>query len=128
MLSFDSSELMALAASFGRMDRKVGPALTPVVTRGAQHIKDGWASRASGIGHAPHYPRSISYDVLSWHRGAEAVIGPDKDRKQGALGNILEYGTSKNAPRADGAAALDEEEPNFLRALERAQGDVLGTP
>lgn len=125
MLQFDASELRSLATSFAVADRGVAPSLAPIVKKAAQNIKDDWASRASGIGHAPHYPRSISYDFVGWARGARAEIGPDKSRTQGALGNILEYGTSKNPPRPDGAAALEAEQPKFEKALAEAAADAL---
>lgn len=128
MLSFDASELKRLAASFDSASRRAAPATLPVVKRGAQNIKTNAARMATGIGHAPHYPRSITYDVLVWPRGAEAEIGPDKGRTQGALGNILEYGTSKNAPIPHLAPALEQEAAGFMDALAKAEADLLGDP
>jgi hypothetical protein len=49
-----------------------------------------------------------------------AEIGPDKNKPQGALGNLLEFGTSKQAGRQDGARALAAEEPRLIAALEDA--------
>lgn len=125
MLSFETSELRSLAARLDGASRKIGPGLVPVVKKAAQKVKDGAAERAGGIGHAPHYPRSISYDFIQWGRGARAEIGPDKGRTQGALGNILEYGTSKNAPIPHLGPALDAEEGPFLEALAKAEADAL---
>jgi hypothetical protein len=42
-----------------------------------------------------------------------AIIGPDKGAPQGALGNLLEYGSVKNPPHRDGGRAADAEEPRF---------------
>jgi hypothetical protein len=46
-----------------------------------------------------------------------AIIGPDKGGPQGALGNLLEYGSVKNPPHRDGGRALDVEEPRFEAQL-----------
>ena len=48
-----------------------------------------------------------------------ADIGPDKSKPQGALGNILEYGTVNNAPFAHLGPALDREAPGFTKAISR---------
>lgn len=125
MITWDTSELTRLAVSFAASERAVGPAISDVVKRGAQNIKTDWARRATGIGHAPAYPDAITYDYLSWGLGARAEIGPDKDRRQGSLGNILEYGTSNNAPRPDGAAAFEAEAPKFSDAIGVAAGRLL---
>lgn len=90
---------------------------TKVVARGALNIKNDARDRASGIRHAPAYPRSISYDQWQGLRGPVAEIGPDKDRRQGALGNLLEYGSVNNAPIPHMKPAIDAEMPRFERAL-----------
>jgi hypothetical protein len=91
-----------------------------VVKRGAQNIKTGWQANAlqSAGAHARLYPGSISYDVTEGPGVVEAEIGPDKDRVQGPLGNLLEYGTSTQAGHNDGGRALDDEEPRFLAQVE----------
>lgn len=116
---FDTHELVALAKGFDNATG--GPALAQVravVAKGALNIKNDAAARASGIAHAPAYPRSITYDMHFSLSGPSAEIGPDKSRRQGALGNILEYGTSKNAPRPHMGPAANAEEPKFAKALE----------
>ena len=91
----------------------MAPAVRAVVERGALNVKNGMARDAQGIGHAPAFPSSITYDM----RGLSAEIGPDKTRRQGALGNILAFGTSKNAPVWNHLAALEREAPRFEQAL-----------
>lgn len=91
-----------------------------VLGRGALNIKKGAQARVRGIKHAPAYPRSIGYDTVWVGALGRAEIGPDKDKRQGALGNILEYGTVKNPPYAHLGPALDYEGPNF----ERYVGDL----
>lgn len=66
--------------------------------------------------------RAITYEVIARKTSILGVIGYDKDKPGGALGNILEYGGGGDAspPHRDLGRALDEEEPRFLNAL----GDV----
>lgn len=88
------------------------------VQAASKRIKDDAIQAITGTRYAPHYPRSIGYDT--WERGVgevEAEIGADKGKPQGALGNILEYGTVNNAPRPHLRPALDREAPRFERAI-----------
>lgn len=90
-----------------------------VVARGALNIKNGWKANAtvSGRRHARIYPMSISYDIRQLPFGAHAEIGPDKGRPQGALGNLLEFGSVNNPPHNDGGRALAAERPLFLAQM-----------
>lgn len=89
-----------------------------VVERGALNIKNGARRRVGGLGHAPAYPNAITYDMRDGMRGPEAEIGPDKGRRQGALGNILEFGTINSAPIPHIRPAADEELPKFEKAMQ----------
>lgn len=87
-----------------------------VVARGALNIKKEWRknARQSAPKHAPQYPRTIAFDVLTFGPDQVlAIIGPDKSGAQGALGNLLEYGSVKNPPHNDGGRALVNEVPRF---------------
>ena len=110
------AETEALAADLAAAPVRVTTGIMPVVSKGALNIKAGWRANASGNPHAPHYPASITYDLEVDAHGASAEIGPDKNLRQGPLGNILEYGTSKNPPHNDGGRALAAEEPRFIEA------------
>lgn len=121
------SELDSLAADLAAIPARLAKGLPPVVAKGALNVKMSWRANASGNAHAPHYPASITYDLSISPTGIGAEIGPDKDLPQGPLGNILEFGTSKNPPRLEGARALAEEEPRFYAAVEDAAATaVLG--
>lgn len=88
-----------------------------VVKKGCQNIKTDWQQAWSGLKGEHKLTRSISYDVtvgVGWIRGE---VGPDKNRPQGALGNIIEYGTSRNAPIPGGRPALEREAPRFVQAM-----------
>lgn len=91
-----------------------------VVKRGALNVKNDWRKNATETAgeHAPAYPYSITFDDPV-RRGLtiSAEVGPDKDKRQGALGNLLEYGSAHNPPHNDGLRAADKEHPRFERAL-----------
>lgn len=116
-VDMDASGLDKLVADLGMQPMRVEAATRSVVQRGAMNVKRDAQNLISGLAHAPHYPRSITYDTRWTGRGSEAEIGPDKNRRQGALGNILEYGTAKNAPLAHLGPALDLEGPRFEQNL-----------
>lgn len=117
--------LNELVAVFERASTEVLPEARKVTAKAALNIKNDAKKKVSGLAHAPHYPRSISYDLAVDELTVTAEIGPDKDRPQGSLGNILEYGTSKNPPYAHLGPALDYEGPNFERYLGQLGEDLL---
>lgn len=93
------------------------PEATAVVVKGALNIKRDWARRWSGLKHAPMVGRAVSYDVTTTIGAISAEIGPDKAKRQGALGNLIEYGSVNNPPIPGGSPALDAEAPKFERAM-----------
>lgn len=120
-----SEETELLAADLATAGIRVEVAGAAVLTKGALNIKNDWRTNASGLRHAPAYPYSISYDIDVQPGRMTAEIGPDKAKPQGALGNLIEYGSSKNPPHLDGARALAAEEPRFYAALEDATGRAV---
>lgn len=121
------AETERLAADLAAAPARLVAGLTPMVSKGALNIKRDWRDSASGLAHAPAYPASIGYDLDPQADGVRAVIGPDKEMAQGALGNLIEFGSSKNPPHLDGQRALDAEEPRFIAAAEAlAEQALLG--
>jgi len=126
-MSDPTAGLDALAADLEGAAVRLPASLVPVVSKGALNVKNDWRANASGNRHAPHYPATIGYDLAVTASSISAVIGPDKNLPQGPLGNILEFGTSKNPPHNDGGRALAAEEPRFIAAVEEAAAKaVLG--
>jgi hypothetical protein len=117
-VTFDTKELAALAADMDEAARIAPTEARAVVVKACLNIKADARKRITGLKHAPAYPYSITYDTVQLPRGAAGEVGPDKDKRQGALGNILEYGTRKNAPIPHLGPAAEAEEPRFARALE----------
>ena len=99
-----------------------------VLERGALGVKNSMAedARSRHGGFARHFYRSISYDRRYGVGRLSYEIGPDKSRRQGALGNLLYFGSSRNAPTLDIEAGLNAEEPKLLsemgKMLERVTG------
>lgn len=112
------SELDQLADDLGSAKVDLGT-MRAVVAKGAFNIKRDWQTAWAGLRHAPYLAGSVTYNTGVWAAGVWAEIGPDKSRRQGALGNIVEFGTSKNAPTPGGEPALQAEEARFVQAITR---------
>lgn len=132
MIHADSGDLDDLIhdLDIGVVRRRMMPEAKRVTERGAFNIKKDWRDRWSGHPHIPHLAKAVTYDVTSKRDEVEAEIGPDKERRQGPLGNIIEHGTVHNAPIPGGAPALAAEEPRYMKALadlgEKVLGDHVG--
>lgn len=127
-MSIDISGLESLVADLARAPVEMDQRVRQILSRGALNIKRDWAANARSTAgrYAPHYPRSISYDPPTvGPDGAFVVIGPDKGAMQGSLGNLLEFGSSRNPPHNDGGRALAAEEPRLFAAVEQLARDLL---
>ena len=126
----DNSELDKLAADLGAVPARSGRNLRKAIEVTARNVRDTWRDESRGLAHAPAFPSSVTYDISGSGSRAtgsqlEAEIGPDKERRQGALGNLLEYGSVNNAGFNFGHRALQENEADFERGIDRAVDDAL---
>lgn len=133
----DSSDFSKLSADL----RAAGAAATPFLRKALEvtgrAIRDTARENATGISNARAFPYSISYDFVGSAGGLlgairaggdhviELEVGPDKDRAQGALGNLLEYGSVNNAPQGIMHGALQANEADFERGIDRAIDDAM---
>lgn len=124
-VSIDASQLHALAADIRMGYKEAAKDARAVVSKGAVNIKNDWRREWAGLSHAPALAAAVTYDVKVLARGIEAEIGPDKNKRQGSLGNVIEFGTSRNAPHPGGAPALAREEPRFAKAAEDLIAGIL---
>lgn len=143
--TIDNSELDRLSADLGTVPENAGENIVKAVTVTARHIKDDWRDEAKGMAHAPAFPYSVGYDVgvgfdMTLAQSARAVveggisaavgttvtaeIGPDKGRAQGALGNLIEFGSVNNPPQGLGHGALQRAEADFERGLSLATAEA----
>lgn len=90
----------------------------PVVAKGCLNIKTATQRRWTGLSNAPALARAVTYDTHLTPTGAWGEVGPDKAKRQGDLGNLIEYGSVNNPPRPGLAPSLAEEDPRFGKALE----------
>lgn len=121
-MDIDLTEVDTYIAELGRVPRDLHDEVVKVGEKGALNIKKDWSRAWSGHSYIGPLSRSVSYDRRFRGSEVEWEIGPDKGRPQGALGNIIEFGTVNNAPIPGGLPAMDREAPRTERAL----GDVLG--
>jgi hypothetical protein len=110
-------ELTQLDDDWANLPKNFMPRVAKRVSRGCLNIKRDWKDRWEGHDHIPHLPDAISYDVTRKPDWVGGEVGPDKHRRQGPLGNIIEFGTLNNPPIPGGVPALELEEPKFVDAL-----------
>lgn len=126
-----TDDLRSLAHDLSEAPRRAQRDALAVVEHGALNVKRGWAenARQSSGRHAPAYPSSITYDLglgAALAGRIDAEVGPDKSKRQGALGNLLEFGSATSPPHNDGGRALRDEAPKFEAELAKVALDALG--
>lgn len=126
-IKFDTSEVAEVAEIIGHAAGVAPAESRKALAKGALNIKTDARRRSSGLAHAPAYPYAITYETHETPAGGWAEIGPDKEKRQGALGNILEYGTVKNPPHPHMLPAGEAEAPKFARAMEDLAVSMLGS-
>jgi len=121
----DLSELGELVADVGKIPGKLFEDVRKAGEKGAVNIKNDWRKSWGGSRYAPALAQSVTY-TRSFGPGAiEYEIGPDKNKRQGALGNIYEFGTKNNPPQPGGIPAAEKEEPRLYSALEKVLGGAF---
>lgn len=126
--SIDSTELDILSAQLGEVGANAGKYIRSAVAYTAKNIDKDWETESKGMEHAPAFPYSITYDIATYSGFGVSVIqadiGPDKERNQGALGNLLEFGSVNNPPMGLGHGALQRNEADFELGLSKALEDA----
>lgn len=127
-VSFDFSELDKLTADLGTVPPEAVKNLRSAVQVTAFRVKKGAAEKVGRRKHFRQAAAAITYDTAESKSGVEAEIGYDKDRDTGKLGNLVEFG-APGAPNAltpgnELATALHDEEPDFVRGVEKALDDA----
>lgn len=73
------------------------------------------------------YPKSITYDIERFGRvGVQAEIGPDKDLPQGALGNLIEFGSVHNHAEPSLIPAWEKESETWIKFVSDAAEAAFG--
>lgn len=108
--------LDVLAASLARAEAQAPLAAHAAVEASAREVQRSWRQRWGGIRPAS-LAASITYDISRGPGTAKAEIGPDKSLPAGALGNLIEFGSTHNGPIPGGLPAAEAQEPKFERSL-----------
>jgi hypothetical protein len=121
---FDFSELTQLAADLGEVAEHVGPNVRKAITGTSMGVKKAWQAPLKGSRTLGGLAPAVTFDITTGQFFGVSVIkseiGFDKDRAQGPLGNISEFGTPTIAGRGYGIAALEANQEDFQRGLEAA--------
>ena len=113
------NDIEALVTDLRRASRRAQQDARGVIQQATIRVRDEARQLAPKRG-LPHYARSISAETTTQGGTIVGEVGPEKGG-QGSLGHLLEYGTSRTAPRPHLAPALDHEEPR----LDDALADIL---
>lgn len=120
-VSLNTDAVKALADEMNGVAGRLKPAMRAVAAKGALNIKN--AARASILAqttrkYVKQYPNSITYDVTQSSGSFVSVeIGPDKSKPQGALGNLLEFGTPTKPPLPHLVPAWEAEQEPFAQFM-----------
>ncbi len=98
--------LTELVADLGRISGKAGSEVDAILKKGAQVLKEEYGAQASRSTHFRGMSGSFSYDSTTRLGEYSYEVGPDKDRKGGALGNIAFFGGANG-----GGGTLDLDKP-----------------
>ena len=118
-------EFRRLAADLGRVPANAYREVEATTKRAAQNIKDEMVADATSSGRYKHFSRSITYDRAMSLGEIAYEVGPDKGRTQGALGNLLYFGTSKSGGVLDVEVGLRAEAPEFERRVSEIVDGLL---
>lgn len=134
MADFDFSEVDALIADLGDAPATIGPFVNSALQFTANNVKkSAQRSVSNGDKSWRSAVKSIGYDVTTFQGFGKSVlkveVGYDKQERAGALGNLREFGAPDSpagplGPHNDLAIALEENEIDFIRGVERAGADA----
>ena len=118
MSSIDLSQMVAFNASLGRVIDGAYDDVDAVIKKGALNIKNEMIADVSSSKHFKGMAGSITFEHENTAGTVRRVVGPDKSRRGGALGNIYYFGTSRGGGSGDIDKPLRSEEPRTVSALE----------
>lgn len=125
-IDLDVSELRTLASDLGKVPGRVVPEVDAVLKRGAANLKDEYNEQFARSLHFKGAAGSVSFDSVAGvgHVGYE--VGPDKDRRGGALGNLFFFGGANGGGgTGDLEGPLDVEAASIEKHIGKALGRLL---
>ena len=119
IFEMDTSQVKQLGVNFRKLAGSCVQDVEAIMKKGAQNVKDEMIADARGSRHFHPLARAITYERVPRVREIRFVIGPDKDRFGGPLGNIYYFGTSRGGGSGDIEKPLRSEAPRMESALTR---------
>lgn len=119
-----SDEIRKLAADLTAAGPAVRPFARKAIQVTAHHIKDEWRAAANRTGLAG-YAADVTYETRETVAGVVAEIGPTPG-DSGSFGLVEDApGDVYSAPQHAGRDALEHNEADFERGIDRAVADAL---
>lgn len=122
-----ADEVYDLARDFTEASSAVASALYDAFKDGGEGFRDDWrhnVQASSPQGHLKHLPDAITTETrLAF--GIEVVTGPERGRRQGALGRGDEFGSKNQPAHLNGLRAMPLAERRIDRLSDAAIGLVL---
>ena len=117
-MSDGTEELRALAHDLGDIADGAYDDVDKVLFKGAMNVKNEMIADVSKSPHFKGMAGSITFEHQNTRGVIKRVIGPDKSRRGGSLGNIYYFGTSRGGGSGDIEKPLRSEDPRLVSALE----------
>ena len=122
MAADGAAELRQLSQNLGKIAGSAVKDVDEVLKKGVDNMK---REMVADIKTSEHFSskkksgleQSITYESHYLPGRARWVVGPDKSRRGGALGNIYYFGTSRGGGSGDIDKPLRSEEPRTMSAL-----------
>ena len=126
-IRFGTEAVASLERDLGKISGDLIPEINKVAKKGAQNLKDALNEQAKKSPHFRGMAGSVTYTPRIILGGFGYEVGPDKDRRGGALGNLFFFGGANGGGgTGDLDGALADEEPAFAKALDDAIGKAMG--
>ena len=121
MADFDFSELDQLAADLGEVPENADKNIRKAILVSSIKVKKTWQENLKGSKTLPGLVPALGFDItVGQFFGVSVVkseIGFDKNRAQGALGNISEFGAPNITGRGFGLKSLQDNQDDFEKGL-----------
>lgn len=125
-MSDGSAELRKLAQDLGKIADGAYDDVDKVLFKGAMNVKNEMIADVSKSRHFRGMAGSITFEHQNTSGTIRRVVGPDKGRRGGSLGNIYYFGTSRGGGSGDIEKPLRSEEPRLVSALESLRSKWAG--
>lgn len=125
-INIDASGLRALAVDLGKVPGRLVPKIDAVLKRGALSIKDDLNQQLADSPHFKAAAGSVTFESTTSVGRVSYEVGPDKERRAGALANIFFFGGARGGGgTGDLDGPVDAESERVSEHLSKIVGDIL---